>query len=261
MSWKKISRPEALPQGAEHHRGEAARKIVNWYTGGQDRGELGARLDYLTGRADRSAADLVRDLGGARSAARAIGAGYSTVRDWAAGRHSPSAAHRDALEKAGRRATVNELGGTKAVARLTGRSESSVRGWARRRVNVKGDAVHRLNKHEVRQRHRSARQQQGQDPKQPLYLKTTGHVRVKGKTRTPEYLADRSVCHEITDTVQSRIEDALARGEDPSQVHQIIERDLTESESYANLGVGLYDGREHGFFLDRIDSIDMDTQR
>lgn len=259
MSWKKISRPEALPQGAAQHRQQAAQQLVDWYTGGTERGDTGARLDFLTGRAERSTSDLIGDLGGTRAAARAIGAGESTIRDWRAGRHDPTTAHREALEKAARKATVDSLGGAKAVGQLTGRSAGSVRGWVRKPTTVKPDAVHRLNTHEVRTRHAAARQQRGQDPAQPLVMKTTGHVRVMGKTRTPEYLADRSVCHELSGDVQARIDDALARGDDPARVQQLIERDLTVN--YAGLGEGLYDGQNYGFFLDRVDTIDMLTER
>jgi hypothetical protein len=259
MSWKKISRPDALPRGPEVHRREAAQKLADWYTGGVSRGDLGARIDYLTGRADRSARDLVRDLGGTKAAAAATGASERTVRDWAAGHHSPSARYADKLHRAARKSTVDALGGTKAVAGIAGRGESTVRTWVGRRITVGGDAVHRLNKHEVHQRHVRARQQQGQTPDQPLYMKTTGHVRAKSTTTTPTYDADRSVCHELSDNVQNEIEDALARSEDPAAIQQIIERDLTEN--YAHLGTDIYDGQDYGFFLDRIDNeIEMRTE-
>ncbi|MFD9965064.1 hypothetical protein [Amycolatopsis sp. NPDC058986] len=256
MSWKRISRPQALPQGLDTHRTDAAQKLVDWYTGGAQRGDLGDRIDYLTGRRERAAADLVRDLGGVAKAARATGASERTVRDWAAGRHAPSSRFADTLAKEARRATVRALGGTRGVAALTGRSESTIRSWVRKPVQAKGDAVHQLNKHEVRQRHLQARQLLGQSGKQPLVMQTSGHIRVKATTSTPEYEVDRVVNHEVQPETQSQIEDLLARGVDPSQVHQLIESDLT-GDRYAGLGDDLYDGRDFGFFVDRIDEINM----
>jgi len=259
LSWKKIGRPQALPGGLAFHRAEAAAKLADWFTGGAQRGELGDRLDFLTGRADRSPADLIRDVGTVKDVARATGAAERTVRDWRAGRHAPSAKHLQALQRAARRATIDALGGTRRVAQLTGRSTRTVQKWAQRSVQVKGDAVHRLNMHEVKERHRRARQSNGQDVGQPLYLKiNTAHVRVKASTTTPTYDADRSVCHDLSPAEQEAIVDALARG-DRAEVQRIIEQSLTSN--YAGLGGSLYDGSEYGFFLDRIDDTEMLTGR
>lgn len=260
MSWKRIGRPAALPNGLATHRADAAQKIADWYTGGASRGELGNRIDFLTGRSDRSAADMVHDLGDVKAAAAATGAAERTVRDWVAGRHAPSAQHAGELAKAARRATVQSLGGTKGVAEMTGRSQSTVRSWVRKPTQAKGDAVHQLNKHEVRTRHEQARKNQGQAPTQPLYMKTTGHIRVRATTTTPEYEVDRTVSHEVDPELQGRIEDALARGVDPQVVHQMVEASLTGGQ-YANLGDDLYDGRDYGFFVDRVDGIQMGTER
>jgi hypothetical protein len=255
--WQKIRRPDALPRGLDTHRAEAAQALVDFYTGGQPRGDLGARIDFLTGRADRSVADLITDIGTVRDVAQATGAAERTVRDWRAGTHAPSAEHRAALEKEARRATVETMGGTNAVAELTGRKPSSVRNWIRKRTAAKGDAVHQLNRREVHTRHAQARQQRQQAPTQPLYLKVKGVVRVRAKTDTPQYDAERRACLEVTPDLQQAIEDAIARGE-PDRVHELVENALTGS-GYAGLGDDLYDGRDFGFFLDRIDSWDIST--
>lgn len=255
MSWRKIQRPQALPRGADHHRREAAQKLVDWYTGGQSRGELGQRLDFLTGQSDRDVQTMIQDIGSVKEIAKATGASERTVRDWRSGKHSPSARHHESLERAARRATVQQMGGTKTVAALTGRSAATVRTWVRKRTTAKGDAVHRLNKAEVRQRHQRARQQQNVDPAGPLVFKATGHVRVRTTTPTPPYDADRSVRHEIDENTQRDIDDAVARG-DVDAVQKIFENALTDD--YAGLGTDLYNGDDLGFFLDRIDDAEME---
>jgi hypothetical protein len=253
--WRKIQRPAALPRGVNTHRAEAAEALVDFYTGGQPRGALGDRIDFLTGRADRDVANLVRDIGSVKDVARLTGAAERTVRDWRAGTHTPSPGHRAALEREARRATITQLGGTTAVAAQTRRSPSTVRSWIRKRTAAKGDAVHQLNRREVRDRHTRARQQRQQTPTQPLYLKVKGVVRVHAKTDTPQYDAERRVCLEITPELQQLIEDAIARGE-ADRVHELVENSLTGAD-YAKLGDDLYDGRDFGFFLDRIDSWDI----
>lgn len=255
MSWRKIQRPQALPRGAEHHRREAAQKLVDWYTGGQSRGDLGHRLDFLTGQSDRDVQTMIQDVGSVKEVARVTGASERTVRDWRSGKHSPSSRHHESLERAARRATVQHMGGTKTVAALTGRSATTVRTWVRKRTTAKGDAVHRLNKAEVQQRHQRARQQQNVDPASPLVFKATGHVRVRTTTPTPPYDADRSVRHEIDESTQRDIDDAVARG-DVDAVQKIFENALTDD--YAGLGTDLYNGDDLGFFLDRIDGAEME---
>lgn len=255
MSWRRIARPQALPQGPAVHRQAAAQRLIDFFTGGQARGDLGARIDFLTGRADRAAPDLVRDIGDTRTVARLTGAAERTVRDWRAGRHAPSPEHLQALQKEARRATVTVLGGTKAVAALTGRSEGTVRAWVRKPTVAKGDAVHQLNKQEVHQRHTRARRQAGQDPTSPLYLRATGHTRVRPPGKPDyNYDVDRTVTHEITPQLQQDIEDAIARGDD-ERVQQLIEESLTTD--YIQMGAGVYDADNQGMFLDRIDDTEM----
>jgi hypothetical protein len=255
VSWRRIARPQALPHGTDAHRRDAAQRLIDFFTGGQDRGDLGARIDFLTGRADRSAQDLVRDIGDTRTVARLTGAAPRTVRDWRAGRHTPSGEHLQALEKEARRATVAALGGTNTVAAMTGRSAGTVRAWVRKPTAAKGDAVHQLNRHEVRDRHQRARRQAGQNPLSPLYLRVTGHTRVRPPGKPDyNYDVDRSVTHEITPQLQADLEDAIARGEF-ERVQQLIEDSLTSD--YIQMGAGVYDGNNQGMFLDRIDDTAM----
>lgn len=255
MSWRKIARPQALPQGAQVHRRDAAERLRDFFTGGQGRGDIGARLDFLTGQASRDVPDLVRDIGDTHTVAKLTGAAERTVRDWRAGRHAPSAEHRAALEKEARRATVAALGGTKAVATITGRSASTVRSWVRKHVEAKGDAVHQLNRHEVRDRFNKARRIAGLAPGSKLFLKMRGHVRVRPAGK-PDYSydVDRNVTVEISPFLEQEVVDAIARGDD-ERVQQLIEETL--SEDYADLGPGTYDGDNQGFFMDRIDEAEM----
>jgi hypothetical protein len=255
MSWRKISRGEALPDGLDAHRERAAGALREFFTGGAERGDTGARLDFLTGRAERSNAELIRDLGGVKAAAAATGAAERTVRDWRAGAHSPTGTHLTALERSAKRATVNEFGGSRAVSQATGTSQRQVQRWIRQRTEAKGRAAHQLNKAEVRQRVDAARQAQGQTPDSPLFLRAKGHVRVRATTRTPTYEADRDVHAQLDEQTQDRAIDALARGDDAA-VQGAVERALTSD--YASLGDGLYNARDgYGFFLDRIDETGM----
>lgn len=256
---RRIQAPPALPQGRATHRANATRAISDWYTGGEARGDAGARLDFLTGLADRSPADLVNDLGSTRDVARLTGAAERTVRDWRAGRHAPNTAHRADLEKAARKATIESFGGVKEVARLTQRSESSVRAWARGTSAPGADAVHRLNKAEVRQRHQQSRQQIRQTVDKPLVMKLHGFVRVQPPgDPSYSYEYERDVWTELPTDVQDKIEDALARGED-ELAHQAIERHLTTDYMNNDWTDDDYNGRDSGFFIDRIDSIDTFT--
>jgi DNA-binding transcriptional regulator YiaG len=256
MSWRKISRGDALPDGLDAHRERAAGALRDFFTGGQERGETGARLDFLTGRADRSNAGLIRDLGGVKAAAAATGAAERTVRDWRAGAHSPTGAHLTSLERAAKRATVNEFGGSRSVASQTGVSQRQVQRWIRQRTDVSGRAAHLLNVAETRRRVEQNRTQNGRFPaSMPMYLRAKGHVRVKATSSTPTYEADRDVHAEIDETTQDRAIDALARGDDAA-VQAAVESALTSD--YASLGDALYNAREgYGFFLDRIDETDM----
>lgn len=255
MSWRRIARPQALPQGTDAHRRDAAQRLIDFFTGGQARGDLGARLDFLTGQAARDVPDLVRDIGDTRTVAALTGAAERTVRDWRAGRHAPSAEHRQALEKEARRATVSQLGGTNTVAAITGRSAGTVRSWVRKRVEAKTDAVHQLNRHEVRARHNKARRLAGLGPNSKLYMRVKGHARVRppGK-KDYNYDVDRSVTTEVNPQLQQDLEDAIARG-DEGRVQHLVENSLTAD--YAGWGPDVYDGAEQGFFLDRIDQTQM----
>jgi DNA-binding transcriptional regulator YiaG len=255
VSWRKISRGEALPDGLDAHRQRAADSLASFFTGGADRGQTGARLDFLTGRADRSPAELIADLGGIRAAAAATGTPQRTLRDWRAGAHSPTGAHLTNLERAAKKATVNEFGGTRAVGQLSGTSQRQVQRWIRHRTTPNGRATHLLNKTETRRRVDQARWAQGQTPSSPMYLRAKGHVRARATTKTPTYEADRDVHAPISDATQDRAVDALARGDDTA-VQAAVEAALTSD--YASLGDGLYNPREgYGFFLDRIDETGM----
>lgn len=251
MARERISRPDPTPGGREASRAATANKLASLLTGGRDRGETGARIDHLTGRSDRSARELISQLGGTSAAARSLGVHASTTRRWAAGKGMTSE-HRAALNKAARRDTVTQFGGTQRVAELTGRSRRTVQQWVTHTTQAGPDAQHRLNKHETRQRHNAARTDAGLHA--PLgtskgisFRSGEAHVNINPGDDYP-YDYDRIVHSNLPDEV---IEDALALLAQGNQggAHAVIERHL----SYEYSNVDEYDPNNGlGFYLDSI---------
>lgn len=251
MARERINRPNPTPGGRDVARAETAEKLASLLTGGRDRGEVGARIDHLTGRTERSARELITSLGGTAAAARELHVHPSTTRRWANG-SGMTDEHWSALNKAARRVTVQQFGGSKQVAEVTGRSRRTVQQWVSKPTYAGGDALHKFNRHEIGQRHDQGRQDSGLAPRSSrmgISLRCgEAHVTVNPGNEDYQYEYDRLVHSNVPDSVIDEALDQLARG-NVAGAHETIERHL--SYNYSN--VDEYDPQQgSGFFIDKI---------